>query len=477
VPVLSVPGGVKPEKKEAKSDRASSKASSHKNGSKLGKPVVCGVDPVKAGALRDLAKAAPKASNLRQAESSALPELQRPNVCACLADKPFLQHTDPLFMHGRLYDGPMRTPNCIWDCKKPPRDDHSAPKWLTASEFQDDEAVALHKVRQLAALMRISKKTVLYTGAGISASVIGQAARSGQNKQGWKSDTRAAKPTPTHCALGLLGQQGLIHGWVQQNHDGLPQKAGFPQENINEIHGSWYDPSNPVVKYSGSLHDRAFPWMEEDAETADLVIVLGTSLGGLNADQVATNAAERSVVSRAGALGTVCINLQQTEQDGIMTLRLFGKSDHLTGLLLRELGFSSARQRPQVWTRENRALVPYDADGRRLPKGERRWMWLDLSERQKIRITPGHNIQGAKQPMFMHIGGRKPITTNGVTRQPGVGLGSVVSRNEDTACFVLDVEGVQMRLGIWWLEAALRGGPDVLPIVNQRPIFESVKSS
>ena len=27
--------------------------------------------------------------------------------------------------------------------------------------------------------------------------------------------------------------------WVQQNHDGLPQKAGFPQQDMIEIHGSW----------------------------------------------------------------------------------------------------------------------------------------------------------------------------------------------------------------------------------------------
>jgi len=77
----------------------------------------------------------------------------------------------------------------------------------------------------------------------------------------------------------------------------------------------------------------------------------------------------------------------------------------------------------------------------------------------------------------MHIGGKKPVTDkNGVTRQPGVGLGSVISRQEDSLSFALDVEGVPMRLGIWWLEAALRGGPDVLPIVNQRPVFEDVKS-
>ncbi len=49
------------------------------------------------------------------------------------------------------------------------------------------------------------------------------------------------------CLAAIWGRQGLLHGWVQQNHDGLPQKAGFPQERINEIHGSWYDPGNPVA--------------------------------------------------------------------------------------------------------------------------------------------------------------------------------------------------------------------------------------
>lgn len=54
---------------------------------------------------------------------------------------------------------------------------------------------------------------------------------------------------------------GLLHSWVQQNHDGLPQKAGFSQEKINEIHGAWYDPSNPVVQFNESLRTDLFEWM------------------------------------------------------------------------------------------------------------------------------------------------------------------------------------------------------------------------
>jgi len=428
----------------------------------------------------------------------------------------------------------MQAPKRIWESRDPPRKDHAAPDWLTASEFEDAPKVAQAKVRQLAELMRLSKRTVLYTGAGISASVIGQAALSGQNTVGWKGDTRAAKPTLTHQALGLLGQQGLIHSWVQQNHDGLPQKAGFPQECINEVHGSWYDPSNPVVKYSGSLHSRAGPWMVRDAETADLVIVLGTSLSGLNADQVATSAAERSLLMpppppgvlapgaqlfaqppgyfgmyigmvlavldegdllvkfemipdpivlpaaspltlrapKSPALGVVCINLQQTVQDGKMSLRLNGKSDGLLRMLLKELGLSPSKALTPAFPKSSRALVPYDKDGRRLADPNAKRMWLDLSDGQRVRITSGHNIQGAKQPQYMHIGAAEARKYMGQIRQPGVGLGSVIKREEDSVSFALQIEGETMRLGIWWLEAAIRGSVDVLPIVNENPKFE-----
>ena len=176
----------------------------------------------------------------------------RDAMCAKLAKISYLHHGDPLFMHGRGYEGRTRPPRTTWKSTKPPRDDHSSPDWLKASEFQDLKGVNEDKCQALAALLRMSRKTVLYTGAGISASVIGQAARSGANTQGWKGtalNRKQVPPTTTHQALGLLGRLGLVHSWVQQNHDGLPQKAGFPQEHINEIHGSWFDPSNPVVKY------------------------------------------------------------------------------------------------------------------------------------------------------------------------------------------------------------------------------------
>ena len=92
-------------------------------------------------------------------------------------DQPFMEHTDPLFVHGRGYDGPLKAPVVTWHSSLPPRDDHEAPPWLTATEFKGEQEVAVIKMRQLAKPMRLSRKTVVYSGTGISAAVISQAAK------------------------------------------------------------------------------------------------------------------------------------------------------------------------------------------------------------------------------------------------------------------------------------------------------------
>lgn len=370
------------------------------------------------------------------------------------------------------------------------------------------------KCAALAQLLMLSHKTVVYSGAGISvAALIGQAAR-GSGGQGSKGTD--AWPTKTHFALGALGRAGLLQGWVQQNHDGLPQKAGFPQEHINEIHGSWFDPSNPVVLYSGSLKDDAYPQMRHDAATADLVIVVGTSLGGLNADQVATRTAGRSLhdrpwraKGRGGALGTVIINLQQTEQDGKATLRLFGTTDSVLPRVLEKLGLAeivhtdptAARffrepngymydsklsrwqmrlldehgqmqpvERPRFTGEDRVVVVPYDRDGNRSATAE---MVLDLRNGSAVRITDGHNIQGAGQPHYLHIGADQPYPRpkayGGQTLKNGPGHGKVLKFSDKQSAFVLEIEGVQMLFGAWWLDAAQRGNLETLPIVNLNP--------
>merc|ERR1712168_666532 len=124
------------------------------------------------------------------------------------------------------------------------------------------------KVTCLAKLLGKSKNCVAYTGAGISTSsgIDDYATRASNSKAKAASPAIKspflAEPTASHKVLTAMYQMGILKYWIQQNHDGLPQKAGFPQEAINEIHGSWYDPSNPVVPMDGHLRRDLVNWLE-----------------------------------------------------------------------------------------------------------------------------------------------------------------------------------------------------------------------
>lgn len=421
--------------------------------------------------------------------------LGRDQVATALESSGFLNPDHQDFMHGRLVgkltaaerDVPkgFGKPRAKWKSDKPPRSDHSAPSWLTATEWEDHETVMQEKVALLARLLRLSRKTVIYSGAGISvAANIRQAAHGASTpKKGKIRNSRCATPTATHYNLVELYGAGLIHGWVQQNHDGLPQKAGYPQQSINEIHGSWFDPSNPVVKYSGSLRSDLLEGMLEAAETADLAVVLGTSLSGLCADLVAETPAVKSLRANdydaGGRLGTVIINLQQTPEDGKATLRINGTSDVVLGLLLATLSITTPRTHspnysPRVWETGTRVLVPYDRNGKRIDDKSKdgmplQKMWLDLSIGARVKLNPKHNCQGAQQPAFLHIG-RKKTKYRG--RLPSDGTGRVVQINKESMDMTLLIGGANMHLGVWWIDAAQHGLVDRIPIINQCPKFE-----
>jgi len=408
-----------------------------------------------------------------QKSSRAMERVTRSDIQERLSGTDFQDHKCKSFWHGRMFVGDeIESPKITWKSDLTPRNDHDAPDWLTASEYCDVSEVLEKKLDWMSELLRLSNRTVVYTGAGIScAAGIGQAARgaSGGDKKGLRGGLMAL-PTFTHYALGALAKSGYIHNWVQQNHDGLPQKAGFPQESINEIHGSWYDPSNPVVLYSGTLKSEQYPWMVKEADTADLVIVLGTSLGGLNADQVAIKTASRSRKNcdyqGGGALGTVMINLQQTQHDGKSSIRIFGKSDDVMKRLLEKLSIPSPVLEPSTFKKDPRVLVPYDAEGNRSNKYK---MWLDLRKGTKVKLTKGHNCQGAGQPAYLHIGAQKPVVYRGIMRNNGPGHGFVAKYDDNIVGIELIIEGQSMVLGQWWIDAAIRGGPLSLPIVNVDP--------
>ncbi len=137
-----------------------------------------------------------------------------------LRSVPFLPHTQAGFFHGRVFNerDTLQPPTIVWECDKKPRDDHECPDWLTATEFEDAPSVATAKTEMLARLLRMSRKTVCYTGAGISvAAHVGQAARgsAGKPSNGKFGAASHAKPTTTHYALAELARMGLVHEWVQ----------------------------------------------------------------------------------------------------------------------------------------------------------------------------------------------------------------------------------------------------------------------
>ena len=151
-------------------------------------------------------------------------------------------------------------------------------------------------------------------------------------------------------------------------------------------------------------------------------------------------------------------------------------NDDMLEMLMVELGYGAEPKFVNpVFQNEDRLLVPYDKNGLRVAAavdGQQSKMWLDLRPGAAVRITPGHNIQGAKQPAFLHIGGKKARKCKGVTRLPGPGHGKVTGRDNEAFCYRMQIEGASMLLGLWWLDAAVRGAVDAIPIVNIDPQME-----
>lgn len=368
-------------------------------------------------------------------------------------------------------------------------------------EFSDSDDVLRAKVRVLVSWLRELRgdnATCVYSGAGIStASGIADYASSEAKEQAPVAKDKElgnspylAQPSLCHKVLGKLysGDQPLIHSWVQQNHDGLPQKAGVPQARMNEIHGSIYDPSNPVVPMSGQLRTDLFEDLMHWEHEAKLVLALGTSLSGMNADRVCTasnkrhrKAARASKGSRSYlAGGLVICSLQATaiesssefdyDASRVCALRLWCTLEKFAQLLAEEVGLDiQALQQPAEFSgadidddpsAHRFETLPYDpVTGE---KSATKTATLDLTEDAEVVITAGPhrgdigevvslNREGHYNIRFMH-----PL--------PGKKLKAPMER----------------KLGKWWLVDARNGEVARLPIVSKTEevmeYFESLRS-
>lgn len=244
--------------------------------------------------------------------------------------------------HGRLANEAWELPDCVAATSEEARPGYHT---QDGSEYVDRPATLHSKVRALADLLRHSQAVVVYTGAGVStAAGLGDYASKapGSHAPHKRSGVSGAnrlelKPTFSHHSLAAMQQHGLVNHWLQQNHDRLAQKAGFPQERINEIHGAWGDDKNMVKMMDDTLRDDLVQWMGQWRDRADLCIAVGTTLCGMNADQVAKASAERHLASQPGQQGLVIINLQRTPMDASSNLRIWGLSDDVFRLLATDL--------------------------------------------------------------------------------------------------------------------------------------------
>merc|ERR1711968_253086 len=269
-----------------------------------------------------------------------------------------------------------------------------------ASEYLDTEATLKQKISLLAEMIRSAKHCVCYSGAGISTSagVSDYATKERSNVLQPKQKKVSAllcRPTRAHMVLTEMEKRGFLHGWVQQSHDGLPQKAGYPQEKLNEIHGAWFDPSNPVVPMSGSLRSDLFSDMLEWEGKCDLVLSMGTSMCGMNSDRVFTTCSKKAL-RNGNALGGVIINLQCTQFDHLSALRIFAPIDTVMKLLLQQLKLQIPKPLINVTSSasvQDYFYIPYNRhNGERSSislSDQQQKIGLDLREGARVRLTCG----------------------------------------------------------------------------------------
>jgi NAD-dependent SIR2 family protein deacetylase len=324
-------------------------------------------------------------------------------------------------------------------------------KTCLAHEYLDQQHVLVEKVKVLANLLRQSKNCVAYTGAGISTSagISDYATKTTQSltSPGTKKVSPLhAQPTITHYTLTQLHSQGILKHWVQCNHDGLPQKAGYPQQDINEIHGGWFDPSNPVVPMSGTLRSDLIDSLVQWEQKVDLCLALGTSLCGMNADRMTETPASKA--KKGKAIGTVVISIQCTQFDPRSCLRIFAKIDTVMELLAKEMNFAvpTTPYKPALLTENELSQhifpnLPYNANGE-----------YDKNAKLTLKLTKGSKVKLVNQPDW---------------DKERVGEeGEVVGFGDDHISISFGSRHVRS-LGLWWIDGARAGKIPIIPVVNK----------
>ncbi|ETO25817.1 silent information regulator family protein, partial [Reticulomyxa filosa] len=242
--------------------------------------------------------------------------------------------------------------------------------------------------RVVARLIASSKHVVVYTGAGISTAaqipdyrgpqgVWTLKAKGIQPKFGVELDQ--ALPTFSHRALAHFVHKQIIHHIVSTNVDGLHLRSGLPHKNLSELHGNIYleywcvfiifftkcgteylrpfditklrhkkgirgrftgrlceDSScngklrDSIINFGEDLPENELKTSLKESQTADLVIVIGSSMRVSPACNMPSLSYNKHGVF-------VLINLQKTRFDEASHVRVFSKCDEFMKMVCDEM--------------------------------------------------------------------------------------------------------------------------------------------
>ena len=257
-------------------------------------------------------------------------------------------------------------------------------------EYFDTEEVLAEKTDQLVQWIRESHHCIAFTGAGISTSTGIPDFRSGVHTvlptgpgvlvcktrgmqpppQQKKTCILGALPSPSHMVLLRLQQEGLIKFVVSQNTDGLHRRSGVDPQLLAELHGNTNmekclkcgvkymrdfrtRTSRAVhdhltgrhcdnLKCGGPLVDSIINFNEdlpedelqkgfENAELADLCIVLGSSLRVYPAADIPGGMIKRGA-------RVVIVNLQKTPLNKCCAMEIHARIDTLMEGIMKRFG-------------------------------------------------------------------------------------------------------------------------------------------
>lgn len=345
--------------------------------------------------------------------------------------------------HGRMVPvGHFPAPTRVVECDIKARPEYHD---IPSHEYKDNPEVLAAKTALLAQLLRQAKACVAYTGAGLSVSsgLADYATKAPESVEAREIiDSRyLAQPNVGHRVLASLYDHGFVKRVFNQNHDGLLQKAGLPQGAVNEIHGAFFDPSNPGgFELRGDLVDDMFAW---SAKT-DLCLALGTSLSGLNADRIARVPAQK--YSLNGSFGLVIVNLQETQLDQHATLRIYAELDDVMQLLAQQLQLT---EKPSSYLAcpldDVFSGLPYDAAGKLDSNAS---TIIDLRVGARVKVTKG-NFGGCCGV----VAGKNPERHYVLKIRMNVGAEAFIEED--------------LLLAHWFLQDAKLGNLSSLPIVQE----------